>query len=92
MQTIARTKVLELINSTKGRIFTAEFVKKDHTVRTMNCRKGVTRFLKGGENKVVKLGNDYVTVFDMQNHGYRTLNLGSVLSVKFKKETYRVVD
>ncbi len=88
---IARTKVQDFINHTKGLIFTAVFVKKDGSIRKMNCRKGVKAFTHGGVNKVVQLSNDYITVFDMKIHKYRTLNLKTIIGIKFKGEEYIVI-
>ena len=34
----------------QGKIFTAKFVKKDGEFRTINCRFGVKKHLKGGRN------------------------------------------
>ncbi len=89
---IARTKLDAFLAKTAGKIFTADFVKKDGTVRSLNCRKGVNQFLKGGTNKVVQASNDYITVYDMQKRGYRTLNLGSVLAVRFQGNAYSIGD
>lgn len=89
--TIARTKLAKFLDMTKGKIFTAIFTKKDGTLRKMNCRKGVKAFTQGGVNKVVQMSNDYITVFDMKIHEYRTLNLGTVISVKFKGEEHQVI-
>ncbi len=89
--TIARTKLVKFLDMTKGKIFTAIFTKKDGTLRKMNCRKGVKAFTQGGVNRVVQMSNDYITVFDMKIHEYRTLNLGTVISVKFKGEEYQII-
>ena len=40
----------EILQTTKGKFFTVEFVKKDGTLRKMNCRLGVAKDLKGGQN------------------------------------------
>ena len=88
--TIDRTKLNGLIGSTNGLIFTVTFIKKDGSVRVMNCRKGVTYCLKGGVNKVVKESNSYVTAFDMVAKEYRTINLATVTTMKFKGVTYSV--
>lgn len=65
----------------KGRIATITFVKKDGTVREMNCRLGVTKHLKGGTNTCAGKEN-ILTVFDCQKESYRNINLETVLSIK----------
>lgn len=91
MTIISRTKLNDFLNQTHGKIFTATFQKKDGTWRDMNCRKGVSQFLKGGVNHAIKPSNGLVVVFDMQKHEYRSLNLDTVQRVKFKGELFSIV-
>lgn len=58
---------------------TVTFLKKDGTIRKMNCRMGVTKYLKGGESKLN--ANDYVTVFDVKKAAYRAVNRETILEV-----------
>lgn len=76
-----RQQKLEIIKSTKGKVFTANFVKKNGDLRSMNCRLGVTKHLKGGDNTTAHIP-EYVTVFDMQKKAYRNLNLDTLMSVR----------
>ena len=55
----------------QGKIFTAKFVKKDGEFRTINCRLGVKKHLKGGRNYNASDSN--ITVFDLKNKGYRNI-------------------
>lgn len=55
----------------QGKIFTAKFVKKDGEFRTINCRLGVRKYLKGGRNYNASDSN--ITVFDLKNKGYRNI-------------------
>lgn len=91
MTIIARTKLNDFLNQTKGKIFTATFMKKDGTWRDLNCRKGVHQFLKGGVNHAIKPSNGLVVVYDMQKYAYRSLNLDTVVQVKYQKEQYKIV-
>ena len=74
------------IEQTKGRFFTVTFIKKDGTQRTLNGRVGVTKHLKGG---VSRAGDQYITVFDVKNGGYRSVNKDTIKEIKFGKEVYR---
>jgi hypothetical protein len=76
-----REQKLAIVKSTHGKFFTATFVKADGTIREMNCRLGVTKHLRGGENTKAHL-EQYVNVFDAQKGAYRTLNLDSLISIK----------
>jgi hypothetical protein len=71
---------IENILNSKGKIFTVTFTKKDGTTRVMNCRLGVTKHLKGGESTLN--ANEYITVYDMQNKGYRAINRSTIIDVK----------
>ena len=71
---------IENILNSKGKIFTVTFTKKDGTTRVMNCRLGVTKHLKGGESTLNQ--NEYITVYDMQNKGYRAINRSTIIDVK----------
>lgn len=64
-----------------GRIATITFIKKDGTVRDMNCRKGVTSHLKGGISTTANIPH-LMTVFDTQKGEYRSINLNTVTQVK----------
>lgn len=91
MTIISRTKLNDFLNQTHGKIFTATFMKKDGSMRELNCRKGVHQFLKGGVNHAIKPSNGLVVVYDMQKHAYRSLNLDTVVQVKYQKEQYKIV-
>ena len=71
---------VEKILNSKGKIFTVTFTKKDGTTRVMNCRLGVTKHLKGGESTLNP--SEYITVYDMQNKGYRAINRQTIIDVK----------
>lgn len=88
---LMRDSLKEFIDGTKGRIFTATFIKKDGSLRMMNCRKGVHKDLKGGVNKAAANNPNYQIVFDMQIGEYRMLNLDTVQEIKFQKERWKLL-
>lgn len=69
-----------IIEGFKGRIFTVTFVKKDGSIRKMNCRTGVTKYLKGGKCTLDK--NKFIIVFDMQNNAYRAVNKETIIEIR----------
>jgi len=91
MKKIARENLRDFLKNTNGRFFTAVFIKKDGSVRKMNARIGVKRHLKGGENTVEAADRPYLTVYDVQNGGYRTLNLHTTEEVHYGNEVVKVV-
>jgi hypothetical protein len=78
---IARSRKLagDIIAS-NGKFVTVTFLKKDGTVRKMNCRMGVTKHLKGGESTLD--ADQYVTVFDMAKGAYRAINRDTIIEIK----------
>lgn len=78
MNTASIRKILE---STNGRTFTVHFVKKDGTVRKINCRTNVRKYLKGGESTIAGKPN-LLSVFDMQKKAYRCINLDTIIDAK----------
>jgi hypothetical protein len=91
MMKINKTKLQAVIQSAGHTIFHVDFVKKDRTPRRMNARLQVHKGLKGGENKVVRPDNDYITVFSMQDNAFRTVNLDTITALKVRGTEYEVV-
>jgi hypothetical protein len=93
-KTISRKQAIHLINSIKdGSIFTVEFIKRttgEH--RIMNCRKGVTKHLAGGELAFDPKKKALIGVFDMQKRQYRFISTESILSLHADGEKYEVSD
>ena len=90
MQKISKVAAVELINKTKGKIFTAEFRKKDNTTRVMNCRLGVTKGLTGTGMAYNPSIKGLKPVFDMQANDYRMINLDTISKLKIGGETFIV--
>lgn len=72
-----------------GSIFTATFVKKDGSVRVMNCRRQVKKHLKGGEMTWQPERRGYVSVYDLQSEGYRVINLETLIELKANGKVIR---
>ena len=76
-----------------GRIFTAKFIKKNGDKRTMTCRLGVTKHLKGNGPSTTAHIKKYMTVYDLnapsddRRGGYRNLNLETTYSIKGAGQT-----
>ena len=87
---INRTKIESFMRSLRGRAAGVTFIKKDGTVRTMNARLGVVKYLKGGRKTVGKFGDPYLTVWSFNDQAYRTVNLLSVYKVNANGETYYI--
>ena len=78
----------KMIYNLQGKVFGATFVKKDGSIRNINCRTGVAKHLKGGEKRY-----DYdnlLCVYDMQSRGYRTINIDTLMQLRTGGNTYHV--
>jgi hypothetical protein len=87
---IDRETAKELIFNTKGKFFTATFIKKDGSERVMNARLGVKKYLKGGKLRYNPADFNYISVYDMGVKDYRTLNVNTISDLKIGKNEYVV--
>jgi len=73
--------IRNFLDTTNGRFFTVQFEKQNGEMRVMNCRGGVTRYLKGGKNNMEDKPQ-YYTVFDVRRRAYRTINLTTIRNIR----------
>jgi len=72
-----------------GRIFGVSFIKRaTGELRTMACRLGVKKFLRGGQMAYSPSEKRLLTVFSMADKGYRCIPLDGVKSVCVGGQTY----
>ncbi len=70
-----------MIRSFKGDIFSAEFVKKDGSIRRMVARTGVKKGVVG-TGSPNGLNTTAIRVFDMEKGAFRQINLATVRWIK----------
>jgi hypothetical protein len=85
-QTMNSNELASIVAESNGRFVSVTFIKKDGTERSMLCRLGVTKHLKGGESKLN--ADQYLTVFDVQKEAYRAINRDTIVSVKLAGATH----
>jgi hypothetical protein len=87
---IHRSKLEQLLLTTRGKIFNVCWTKKDGTERCANARLGVTKHIKG-TGMPPSLKHSYISIYlmwTMDGHtfeaerGYRNLNLDTITSVR----------
>jgi hypothetical protein len=70
----------------RGKVFSANFTKKDGSDREMICRFGVKSYLKGGQwaNGQAGKPEDHwlAVVFDMEKKGYRSIPIKRLQQMK----------
>ena len=94
MKTIDRDTAKQYIYKTNGKIFSAVFTKKDGEKRSMICRQGVAKYVKGIGLKFKPVDaskdRDLIGVFDMHKKAYRFINLKTLEQIKIKGTTYTI--
>ena len=90
MKKIDRDTAKQYIYKTNGKIFSAVFTKKDGEKRTMVCRRGVAKYVKGVGLKFKPEELDLIGVFDMHKKAYRFINAQTLEQIKFKGIIYKV--
>ena len=88
---ISKATAKNMIQSSKGKIFTTAHFKKDKTSRVMNCRLGVSKGVKGVGLKYNPDEYNLIPVYDMQNRGFRMVNVDTLLSLTMAHNTYEVM-
>lgn len=87
---ISKVVATELINKSKGKIFTVTFRKKNGELRIMNCRLGVSKGVNGKGMAYNPSLKGLKPVFDMQAKAWRTIDLESIRELNINKEKYMV--
>ena len=82
---MTKTEIKKMVGN---QFFSATFVKRNGEVRSMLCRLGVKKYLKGGEKRYDY--DDLMTVYDVKKKGYRTINLNTLMQVKAMGKVVKV--
>ena len=77
---------------TSGKIFTAQFIKKDGSRRLMNCRTNVKKFTNGKGLSFDPIAKNLLPVYDLKAKDYRFINLSTLISVKIGGKEYFIND
>ena len=77
---------------TSGKIFAAEFIKKDNTRRVINCRTNVKKFTNGKGLSFDPIARNLLPVYDLKAKDYRFINLSTLISVTIKGKKYFIND
>ena len=87
--TLSASQLTDMVKG--GRIFGVSFIKRTTgELRTMSCRLGVKKFLKGGKLAYSPAEKQLLTVFDMSKKAYRCIPLDAVQSISAGGQTYNL--
>lgn len=88
LKTLTLPELSEKIG-TEGKIFSVVFTKRSNgETREMNCRKGVTKYLKGLGASYNPSEHNLLTVYDLDKEGYRCIPVDGVTKLTCKGKTY----
>ena len=90
MKMITKDTAKQYIYKTNGKIFSAVFTKKDGEKRSMVCRQGVAKYVKGVGLKFNPEERDLIGVFDMHKKAYRFINAKTLEQIKVEGITYTI--
>ena len=89
MKTINTNKAKQLIKESKGKFFTAHFIKKDMSKRILNARIGKRYTPKTDRTQPYEPSkHNLLTVYDMQKKNFRMLNLATLFKLNINKTKY----
>ena len=90
---ISTQQAFELMWNTNGQIFTAVFIKKDGSERTLTARRHVKKYLKGGELGYKPSELQLIPCFEMiggKQGGYKMVNAKTTEVIQYQGVTYSV--
>lgn len=91
MNKINRQQAESIIDNTNGRVFSVIFTKKNGERRVMNCRLGVKKYTNGKGMKYNPSKRGYKVVYEMNNRGYRMINLNTLEKIKANGQEFELV-
>ena len=71
-----------------GRIFSIKFRKLDGTVKTINARLGVRKYLNGKGMRYVPENHNLIIIYSMTDKGYRAIKKHNIESIKYNGVIY----
>jgi len=85
-----REEAKKRIFESRGKIFGVKFTKKDGSERTMNCRRNVSKGVKGVGLAYDPEKFNLIPVFDMSNDGFRMINADTINEITIGGERHTV--
>lgn len=81
---------LKIINNIGGKFFSLRFIKKDGSIREINCRLGVHTHVKGTGASYDPAKFGMITVYDVKHKGYRNVTINKIIGIKLNNEWHHV--
>lgn len=89
---LQRVHLERYLRSLEGRFVGIDFVKQDGSLRKLNGRLGVRQYAKtDAPATTAALDLPYVVLYDVQQGGYRAVNLATVSAVRAENTNFTVI-
>lgn len=86
---INETMARDILATNGGKFITIYFQKKDGSIRKLNGRTGVKKYLRGGKSTIA--GNpDLISIWDNGIKQYRCFNIRRLLFIKSGGKQYSI--
>lgn len=87
---ITKKEALKKIRQSNGKLFGVTFIKKNGSLRDMNCRLGVQKGVKGVGMSYNPSEYNLICVFDVKKDSFRMINLKTITRLSISGQTYEV--
>ena len=91
MKFIKPQEAYDILSQSKGKFFSVRFIKKDGTLRHMNCRTDVKKHLRGGKLPYNPAEYRNIPVFDLEKQSYRTIKADAIVNFSYNGEEFTVI-
>ena len=86
MKRISKHKAIKALYNSAGKIFYAEFIKKDGSLRRMTARLGVRKGVTGKGMRYDPAAYGLLPVYDMDKAQWRMINLNTLKRLHLNHE------
>ena len=91
MKWINRRKAIKALYNSAGKIFYAEFIKKDGGLRRMTARLGVRKGVTGKGMRYDPAAYGLLPVYDMDKAQWRMINLNTLKRLHLNHQKFAVL-
>jgi hypothetical protein len=91
INTLTKEQLRYVLNTSKGKIMTIVYRKKNGEIRVINTRTGVKKNIKGTGLKYDPAKYGYVILWDIRKGNYRTVNPETASKLVSQGKTYNIV-
>ena len=91
MKVINKIQASVMIEKSKGKFFSVEFIKKNGEIRQMLARKGVKKGISGKGSKYNPIEKTLSCVYDVHKDAYRMISLDTIRRLVMNGQSFKVM-